>query len=143
MNSHEDSAYRLTLAQTYLVRAESDAAASKWDQCLANAQAAVENAGKSILGHFRAVPWTHDLAPLMADLAKSQAVSPAIRKWIARDLDAFDEMGAKTHIRAAYGDEATRTPPWKLITESEAKAGLEQARRAVALAESILAEIEK
>jgi hypothetical protein len=82
VNSREDADYRLTLAKGYLSRAESDAVDEQWDGCLANAQEAVENAGKS-------------------------------------------------------------TPPWELIQKPEAMDGLEKARRAVALAESIYAEMTK
>jgi len=38
-------------------------------------------------------------------------------------------------------DESTRTPPWVLVQESEARIGLEKGRRAVALAETIHADM--
>ena len=141
MKSRDDAAYRLELAKGYLARAESDAVDGQWDSCLANAQEAVENAGKSILAHFRPVPHTHDLIEPLEQLLKPDAVPAAIRQRIEGALDAFRGMGFDTHVRAAYGDEETRTPPWELIEEAEARTGLEKARRAVALAETVYAEM--
>ena len=48
-------------------------------------------------------------------------------------LPDFDSMGKATHARATYGDEATFTPPWKLIQRPEAEDGLNKARAAVDL----------
>ena len=141
MNSRDDAAYRLELAKGYLARAESDAVDGQWDGCLANAQEAVENAGKSILGHFRPTPRSHDIIEPLEQLLKLEAVPEAVKQKLLAALDAFHDMGLETHVRAAYGDEATRTPPWELIQEPEATAGLEKARRAVALAEAVYAEM--
>ena len=141
MRSRDDAAYRLELAKGYLARAESDAVDGQWDGCLANAQEAVENAGKSVLAHFRPVPHTHDLIELLQQLLKLDAIPTAIRQRIEGALEAFRGMGFDTHVRAAYGDEETHTPPWELIDEAEAHAGLEKARRAVTLAEAVHAEM--
>lgn len=141
MNSREDAAYRITLAKGYLSRAENDAVDGQWDGCLANAQEAVENAGKSIIGHFRPTPRSHDVTETLEQLLKLEAVSESVKQKLIASLDAFRDMGLETHIRAAYGNEITHTPPWELIQESEATAGLEKARRAVALAEAIYAEM--
>jgi len=137
VNSRDDAAYRLELAKGYLARAESDAVDEQWDGCLANAQEAVENAGKSVLAHFRPIPLTHDLVDPMERLLKLDAVPEAVRRRVEGALDTFKGMGFDTHVRAAYGDEKSRTPPWELIDEAEARTGLEKARRAVALAEAV------
>lgn len=141
MNSHEDPAYRLKLAQRYLEKAETAWANRHFDDCLTDAQQAVENAGKAILGHFRPIPRTHDVVGHLESLAEQRNVPDPIRQKIRADLGAFLDMGLETHVRAAYGDEATRTPPWELIQEPEAQAGLEKARRAVAMAEAIYAKV--
>ena len=141
MNSREDAAYRLELAKGYLSRAESDAVDEQWDGCLANAQEAVENAGKSILEHFRPTPRAHDVLEPLEQLLKLEAVPESVKQKLLAALAAFQDMGLETHVRAAYGDEATRTPPWELIQEPEATAGLEKARRAVALAETVYTEM--
>ncbi|MBI5653812.1 MAG: HEPN domain-containing protein [Chloroflexi bacterium] len=141
MNSYEDARFRLDLARGYLARAESDAREKKWDGCLANAQEAVENAGKSILAHFRPTPQTHDVIDPLEKLLKLDAVPRTIKQQLNAALDDFRNMGIKMHIRATYGDESTRTPPWKLIQEREASEGLGKARRATALAETVFTEM--
>ena len=141
MNSREAAAYRLKLAQGYLSRAENDAVDEQWDGCLANAQEAVENAGKSIINHFRPTSHTHDIIEAIQQLASLNTTSETVKQKLMTSLDSFQNMGLETHIRATYGDEETYTPPWELIDESESKVDLEKARRAVALAEEIFAEV--
>jgi HEPN domain-containing protein len=141
VNSREDADYRLVLARGYLSRAEKDAAAEQWDGCLANAQEAVENAGKSILAHFRPTPRAHDVLGPLQQLLSLASTSEEVRQKITDRLDLFRDMGLEIHIRATYGDEERRTPPWELIQEPEARAGLEKARGAVALAEAVYAKM--
>ena len=143
VNSRDDATFRLDLAVGYLARAESDARESRWDSCLANAQEAVENAGKSILAHFRPTPQTHDVIKPLEKLLKLETVPQKIKQRLASALDDFRNMGQQTHVRATYGDESTYTPPWKLIQEREALEGLGKARRVTALAETILGELTK
>ena len=141
MNSREAAAYRLKLAQGYLSRAENDAVGRQWDGCLANAQEAVENAGKAIISHFRPTSHTHDVIEAIQQLASLNTTSETVKQKLMTSLDSFQNMGLETHIRATYGDEEHYTPPWELIDESESKVGLEKARRAVALAEEIYDEM--
>ncbi len=141
MNSHDDAEYRLTLAKGYWAKAENNATDGAWDDCLANSQETVENAGKSILSHFQPIPKSHDVLKPLKALARVGEVPAAIRNRIDSNLDIFENMGLETHIRATYGDEETYTAPWELIDESEATVGLEKARRAVALAEEIYNEM--
>ena len=143
MNSRDDAAYRLDLAKGYLVRAEKEANEEQWDGCLADAQEAVENAGKSVLSFFRPVPRTHDVIEPLEQLLELDAVPESVKQKILPTLNAFQNMGIETHVRATYGSELTRTPPWELIKEPEATAGLDKARRAVKLAEDIFAEMMK
>lgn len=141
MNSHEDATYRLDLARGYLIEAQEDHAAKRWHACLANAQEAVENAGKSIVLQFRPVPAAHDVLEFVQSLLHSNTVPENIKRWIQSDLDAFRDMGMKTHIRVTYGDEKSHIPPWRLIDQAEAEKGLAKARRAVTLAEKISLEL--
>lgn len=141
MNSLDDPAYRLRLARGYLKKAENNARQQQWDDCLADAQQVVENAGKAILSYFRPIPKTHDVLGHLRNLLGQTTVPETIRGKVDASLDAFQDMGIETHIRASYGDETTHTPPWEFISESEASAGLEKARRAIALAEAISGEM--
>ena len=137
MNSHEDAAYRLRLAKEYLADAEANSNEKRWHTCLANSQEAVENAGKSILLHFRPIPATHDIERMLEQLPDNQTVPRFVQEQLRSELDAFHGMGLKTHVRATHGDEEAHLTPRELIQKSEAVDGLAKARRAVALAETI------
>ena len=76
-------------------------------------------------------------------LLNLDSVPQVIKQRLESALDDFRNMGLETHVRATYGDQSARTPPWKLIQEREAMTGLEQARRATTLAETIFAEMSK
>ena len=141
MNSPNESLYRLKLATGYLTDAEKDAKEKRWDKCLGSAQEAIENAGKSIVTHFRPAPHTHDVDELLEELLQNKNVPEEIRRRIREGLDDFRDMGMDVHIRATYGDEEAQIPPWDLIAEAEAMGGLNKARRTVALAESIYEEL--
>ena len=52
MNPIEDSHYCLILAEGYLAKAERFFEEALWHDCVRDAQAAVENAGKSIVACF-------------------------------------------------------------------------------------------
>jgi HEPN domain-containing protein len=137
VNSRDESAYRLKLAHGYLAKAQNDASDARRDDCLANAQEAVENAGQAILGHFLPIPKTHEVYEPLRALSEESRLTEPIRSLLHAALDAFRGMGMETHIRATYGDELTRTAPWELITEQEATAGLAKAQRAVEAAARI------
>jgi HEPN domain-containing protein len=141
MNSRDEMEYRLKLAEGYLSKAEGDAADEQWDDCLANSQEAVENAGKAILSLYRPVPKRHDTFEPLEDLLDREEVSESIKKKIRDDLIAFLDMGHATHLRVTYGDEEKHTPPWELIEKPESMKGLEKARRAVTVAKSIYEEL--
>jgi len=141
VNSLEDASYRLQLAHGYLEKAVNDARDGQWDDCLANAQEAVENAGTAILSQFRPIPKTHDVLNPLIDLLAQPNVPESVRRKLSDSMEDFRDMGLEAHIRATYGDETTRTPPWELIQQPEAEAGLEKARRAVALGEAVYAEM--
>lgn len=143
MNSHESSKFRFELAQECLAFAETQARDGHWSICLGYSQETVENAGKAILLLFRPVPRTHDIDELILDLTRTGAVPANIRKLLGANLDTFRDMGTKTHMRAAYGDEEAHITPGKLIQEAEALAGLAKARRAVALTQTIFDESDK
>ena len=143
MNSRDDAAYRLRLAKEYLADAETDASEKRWHTCLANSQEAVENAGKCILLQFRPMPATHDVEKLLQQLLHRKTVPSFVRERLRSELDAFRGMGMKTHVRATYGDEEARLTPRELIQQTEALDGLQKARRATALADTIFTEMTK
>ncbi|MBI5051841.1 MAG: HEPN domain-containing protein [Chloroflexi bacterium] len=143
MNSPNESFYRLKLATGYLTDAEKDTKEKRWDKCLGSAQEAIENAGKSILAHFRPAPHTHEVDEPLENLLQNKNVPEEIKRKIREGLDDFRDMGMDVHIRATYGDEEAQIPPWDLIAEAEGMGGLGKARRAVNLAQSIYDEMSK
>jgi len=52
MDSERDVRYRLRLAEGFLGEAEEDVRSSRWRSCVDNAQLAVENAIKAVIGRF-------------------------------------------------------------------------------------------
>jgi len=62
VNTEDEVAYRAALAQGFLAEAEEDMGLQRWRSCVDNAQLAIENAGKSILGLFNIPSKTHDPA---------------------------------------------------------------------------------
>lgn len=141
MKAPDDSEFRLTLAKEYHRRAEEYFTNKQWDRVVSNAQEAVENAGKSILYHFRPVPSTHDVDRALHEIIERKIAPEPFRTRLHKEFDAFTEMGAQKHIQATYGDEQAHIPPWELFQEPDANAAIDKARRAVALAQDIFQEI--
>ncbi len=77
----------LKLAKGYLSRAETDAMDGQWDGCLANAQEAVENAGKCVLANFRPVPKAHDVDESIERLLKHSDVPLTVKSKIEAGLE--------------------------------------------------------
>lgn len=143
MKAPDDAAFRITLAKGYLERAEGDFSEKKWDRVVGSAQEAVENAGKSILYHFRPIPNTHDVDKALRELIARKIAPQSICIRLDKELDAFLDMGKEKHNLATYGDEQAHIAPWELFQEPAAKTALDKARRAVALAEQIFSEMTK
>jgi len=139
VNSHDELTYRLELAEGYLQQAEADYVSSKWHGCMANAQESVENAGKAIVSCFAPVARSHHVVGQLAEVLQTAQLPADLRQALVTMLPDFGKMGLAAHVRVTYGDERTFTPPWKLIQQPEAEAGLRRARDAVALGRRFLA----
>ena len=90
VNSPNESFYRLELAKGYLTDAESDTKDKRWDKCLGNSQEAIENAGKSILTHFRPAPHTHDIVELLKNYCKTKMCRKRLKEKFAQDWMIFE-----------------------------------------------------
>ena len=134
MNPQDDARYRLTLAKGYLDKAERFYREASWHDCVRDAQAAVENAGKVIVACFTPVEKTHEPAEQIRVLLDEGAIPDPAREMVVEALPALEALGWKEHIQATYGDEATFTPPWELFKEAQAETALTTARRAVVAA---------
>ncbi|HID64466.1 MAG TPA: HEPN domain-containing protein [Anaerolineae bacterium] len=134
MNPRDDARYRLTLAEGYLDRAERFYAEASWHDCVRDAQAAVENAGKVIVACFTPLEKTHEPAEQVRVLLDEGVIPNQVCEMVVEALPALEALGWKEHIQATYGDEATFTPPWELFNEAQAESALTAARRAVVAA---------
>jgi len=137
MNPRSDARYRLTLAEGYLDKAERFYEGASWHDCVRDAQAAVENAGQTIVACFTPIEKSHEpAAQIRAMLDKGLIPDPACA-MVVEALPDLEALGWKEHIQATYGDEATFTPPWELFDEAQAEAAIAAARRAVAAARQV------
>jgi len=134
MNPRSDARYRLTLAEGYLEKAERFYGNASWHDCVRDAQAAVENAGKAIVACFTPIEKTHQPAEQIRVLLNEGVIPDPACEMVVEALPALEALGWKEHIQATYGDEATFTPPWELFNDSHAETALTAARRAVVAA---------
>jgi HEPN domain-containing protein len=134
MNPRDEARYRLTLAEGYLDKANRFYGDGSWHDCVRDAQAAVENAGKAIVACFTPVEKTHEPAEQVRVLLDEGVIPDLVHQVVVEALPALEALGWKEHIQATYGDEATFTPPWELFNEAQAEAALTAARRAVVAA---------
>ena len=139
MKARDEVSYRLALAEGFLAEAEQDLDLNRWRSCVDNAQLAVENAGKAVLGLFGVPPKTHDPARELAAILRKQDLTEAIQDIIRRLLPDLVTLGSAEHFLTDYGDEATYTLPWELFTKDSASDALESARRSVEAAKEAIA----
>ena len=109
MNSRDDVAYRLKLADGFLDEAEEDFNLKRWRSCVDSSQLVVENAGKAILMLFGISPKTHEPAKLLAQLIHNSEIPEPIREKIKDILPDFLVLGLEEHFMTDYGDESSYT----------------------------------
>lgn len=139
MNSEEDAAYRLRMAEKFLTEAEEDLGLSRWRSCVDNAQLATENAAKSILAIIEPVQKTHEPVHRLQALIEAHVFARDVAKDIEASLSDFRQLGFETHLLSDYGDEASRRDPWELFGEDDAREALGIARRCGAVARRVFA----
>jgi HEPN domain-containing protein len=143
VNSREDVQYRLNLSEGFLKEAEEDFQLRRWRSCVANAQLAVENAGKAVLMLFGVSAKTHEPAKHLAQLAKSTEVPEGVRDRVEDILPDFLLLGAEEHFMTDYGDESSYKLPWDLFDQESAQSALYTARKCNAGTKEIVSEIRK
>jgi HEPN domain-containing protein len=134
-------AFRIALAEGFLVEAEQDFTLQRWRSCVDNAQLVVENSGKAALALFGIAPKTHDPAHQIASILREQTLPPHVSDLLHVMLPDLLVMGAKTHFLTDYGDEASYTLPWDLFTQATAEDALRSARQLVQTAHLLQATI--
>ena len=138
MNSLEEARYRLILAEGYLKRAEGFFTEGAWHDCVRDAQAAVENAGKALIAPFAPLERGHEPVRQIKALLDHGAFPKELRSLIEQSIPVLGSLGRKEHIWATYGDEDTHTPPWELFDEADAQRALQAARQAVEVARRVV-----
>lgn len=131
MSTSRDVAFRIALAEGFLVEAEQDFTLQRWRSCVDNAQLIVENSGKAALALFGIAPKTHDPAHQIASILREQTLPPNVSELLHAMLPDLLVLGAKTHFLTDYGDEASYTLPWDLFTQATAEDALRSARQLV------------
>jgi HEPN domain-containing protein len=133
----------LALAKGFLAEAEQDLQLERWRSCVDNAQLAVENAGKTVLASVAIPSKTHEPARQVAALLRTQTLPPEIQEKLQVLLPDLLALGTTEHFQTDYGDEATYTLPWDLLTRESAIDALEAARRSFALVQELVPLISK
>lgn len=139
MNGRDEVSYRVELAQGFLQEAEQDFGLERWRSCVDNAQLAVENSGKAVLGLFGAPPKTHDPAKEISAILRTREMPTEVRDTLLRMLPDLMALGAAEHFLTDYGDESTYTLPWELFTRDSASEALASARKSVEAARGLAA----
>lgn len=136
MQQSKEVAYRLALSDGFINEAKQDIELGRWRSCVDNAQLAVENAGKAILGLFGVPSKTHDPAQQLATLLSLQSLPLEIQETMQQLLPGLLALGAAEHFLTDYGDERTYTLPWDLFTVESATEALNTAQQVFQLADT-------
>ena len=137
MDSEQDVAYRLRLAEGFLQEAEQDLPLSRWRSCVDNARLAVENAVKAVVARYGPVPRTHDITRLLDRVLSAAVMNSAVQENLSLLKHLAEQLGYAEHIRSDYG-EATCKTPWELFDQADAQQAVSVARQAVVLAREIV-----
>ncbi|MEW6716795.1 MAG: HEPN domain-containing protein [Chloroflexota bacterium] len=138
MNTPDEVAYHMALAEGFLSEAEQDKDLKRWRSCVDNAQLSAENSGKSVLALFQIVPKSHDPAKEIAVIIRNQRLPDSIRDKLQQLLPDLLALGLREHFLTDYGDETTYTLPWDLFTQESGQEALGAARSSIAKARGVI-----
>lgn len=137
MNSKADAEYRKRLAKGFLDEARFNVEHALWRSCVDNSQLSIENAGKILIALFEPVEKSHNPGRQIRRLVEQRPLGEAFRSNIDEIIAIVESFGIEEHFMTDYGDEATRTDPWALFDEEDARDALAMAERCYTLAEEI------
>ena len=138
MNARDQGHYRLRLAEGFLDEARQDMHSQRWRSCVSDAQLAVENSAKAVLGLLGPIGRTHNPSVFLSEALQRGRFPEILRAQVERLVECARVLGPAVHVKSDYGDEETRQTPWELFDESRAKEALALAEEAVSLARQIL-----
>jgi HEPN domain-containing protein len=133
----EDAEYRRRLATGFLQEARVNVKYQLWRSCVDNSQLAIENSCKMIVALFEPVEKTHNPSRQLRRLTDQERLGNIPRTHIDEIVSILDRFGIEEHFMTDYGDEATRTDPWSLFDEEDAKEALAMAEKSYSIAEEV------
>jgi len=110
---------------------------------LHNSQPSTENSGKMLIALFEPVEKTHNPSQQLRRLVDQKRLSNTFKTEIDEIISILEHFGIEEHFMTDYGDEATRTDPWSLFDEDDAREAFGMAERCYGLAEQIFLEYTK
>lgn len=121
MHFKEDAEYRKRLAMGFLNEARLNLEHQLWRSCVDNSQISIENTGKMIIALFEPVEKTHNPSRQLRRLMDQKRLGDVFKPQVDEIISVLDRFGIEEHFLTDYGDEATRTDPWSLFGEDDAK----------------------
>lgn len=137
MHFKGDAEYRKRLAKGFLNEARLNLEHQLWRSCVDNSQLSIENSGKMIIALFEPVEKSHNPSRQLKRLVDQKRLGDIFKPQVDEIVPILDRFGIEEHFMTDYGDEATRTDPWSLFDEEDAREALEMAERCYSLAEEI------
>ena len=137
MNFKDDAEYRKRLAGGFLNEARLNLGQQLWRSCVDNSQLSIENSGKMIIALFEPVEKSHNPSHQLKRLVEQKRLGDVLESQVEEIIPILEQFGIEEHFMTDYGDETTRTDPWTLFKEEDAREALEMAERGYLLAEEI------
>jgi len=137
VNFKADADYRKRLATGFLNEARLNFEHKLWRSCVDNAQLSIENSGKMIIALFEPLEKSHNPSLQLKRLLEQKRLEDVFKLQIDEIIPILERFGIEEHFMTDYGDEATRTDPWSLFNEDDAREALGMAESCYRLAEEI------
>jgi len=137
VNFKDDAEYRKRLAGGFLNEARLNLGHQLWRSCVDNSQLSIENSGKMIIALFEPVEKSHNPSHQLKRLVEQKRLGDVLESQVEEIIPILEQFGIEEHFMTDYGDETTRTDPWSLFKEEDAREALEMAERGYLLAEEI------
>jgi HEPN domain-containing protein len=138
MTGYQDAEYRLKVAHGFLEEGRQDVVLRRWRSAVDNAQLAVENAGKAVLGLVGPIGRTHNPAVQLRKALEDDLFIATQRERVRKLAEKAEMLGHDIHVQTDYGDEVGGKTPWELFDENDAHQSLSLAEEAVALADAVI-----
>lgn len=121
MNFKEDGEYRKRLAEGFLNEARHNLQHGLWRSCVDNSQLTIENSCKMVIALLEPVEKTHNPSRQLKRLVETGRLGIEYGIQVDQIVAIVDRFGLEEHFMTDYGDESTRTDPWTLFDEEDAR----------------------